>query len=82
VTHAGVPGMDLHRKIIGSSQKTNQNTIIVVNEHIQIFLHLKIITQDVITQEENIVLDIRKVFDVNVDECEQNNVSHVNESIY
>jgi hypothetical protein len=74
--------MDLHRKIIGSSQKTNQNTIIIVNEHTKIFLHLKIITQDVITQEENIVLDIRKVFDVNIDECEQNNVSHVNESVY
>jgi hypothetical protein len=83
--HARVAATDLHRKMTASSRKTNEEAIIAVKEHIQnvpaFESHCtrphnprrKYLSPD---------LDIRKMFNLYVEKCEENNISHVNEWIY
>jgi hypothetical protein len=69
----------------GSSQKTNEEAIIAVKEHIQNFPAF----ESHYTRSHNPGrkylspdLDIRKMFNLYVEKCEENNVSHFNERIY
>jgi hypothetical protein len=83
VLHASVPRTDLCGKMTGSYRKTNE-AINAVKEHIQNFPAFEshyTISHNPGRKYLSPDLDIRKMFNLHVEKCGENNVSHVNEWI-